>query len=180
MRVDLTNQHDSNSATAVVEVGCGLDGAEGNEPSFTYTINPDGLQIHRMTDNGETVGYQKLSLTELDVICGVGSAAPEEVAALKARLFPNCVEQPEALDQSAVLIPVTLPDGSVDFRPLVENETPTFCLIIKPEKAKDLVTSDPNGDRISIGAVTLDAAVGMFLRAHPSFCYDDIDDHMEV
>lgn len=180
MRVELTNQEDSNSATAVVEVGCGPDGAEWNEPSFTYTINPDGLQIHRMTDNGETAGYQKLSLTELDVICGVGGVSLNEVAAVKARLFPDDVEQPENPDQSAVLVPVVMPGGAVDFRPLAENDTPTYLIIVKPEKAKDLETSDPNGDRIAIGAVTLAEAVGKFLMANPTFSYNDIDDHMEV
>lgn len=180
MRVELTNQHDSNLAKAVVEVGCGLDGAEWNEPSFTYAINADGVEIHRMTDHGETIGHRRLSVTEMDILCGVAWVSMDEVSAFKARLDSDYPEQPAPFDNSAVVVPVVMPDGAVDFRPLAENDTPTYLIIVKPEKAEKLDTSDPNGDRISIGGVTLAEAVGKFLMANPSFSYDDIDDHMEV
>lgn len=80
---------------------------------------------------------------------------------------------------SEILIPITI-DGATEFLPLAQNDTPTYLVIVHVEKAHLLTTSDPNGDRISVGAITLPEAVGKVLMENPQLRYDDILDHMEV
>jgi len=41
-------------------------------------------------------------------------------------------------------------------------------------------TSDPNGDRLTLGASSIKEAVGIALMANPHLSYNDILDHMEV
>lgn len=79
-----------------------------------------------------------------------------------------------------VLVPVVMANGSVDFLPLAERYTPTFLIVVRKAKVGKFETSDPNQDRVSVGAVTVAEAVGKVLMANPSLCYADIVDHMEV
>jgi hypothetical protein len=76
MQITPENQHDSNTAQVTVVVGCGLDGNEGNEPSFSYVINPDGATITRDTDNGQVLGSIKLGLADLNFLCNVSFDPP--------------------------------------------------------------------------------------------------------
>lgn len=76
MQITPKNQQDSNNAEVMVTVGCGLDGAEGNEPSFTYVINPDGVSITRDTDDGQVIGGVDLSVLDLDALCGTPQSEP--------------------------------------------------------------------------------------------------------
>lgn len=80
---------------------------------------------------------------------------------------------------NAVMVPVRTATG-VEFLPLAEDETPTFLVVVKPEKAALLTTSDPNGDRIAVGAATVEGAVGWVLMHNPGLRYEDVLDHMEV
>lgn len=82
--------------------------------------------------------------------------------------------------QEQVLVPVTTADGKVEFLPLAKQDTPTYLIIVKEDKAHLLTTMDPNGDRIAVGGVTLAEAVGEVLMNNPGLTYNDIDDHMEV
>ena len=43
-----------------------------------------------------------------------------------------------------------------------------------------MTTTDPNGDRIAVGGVSLDEAIGQVLRENALLRYEDILDHMEV
>jgi len=79
-----------------------------------------------------------------------------------------------------ILAPVRTAGGATEFLPLVREDTPTFLIIVKEDKAHLLTTMDPNGDRIAVGALTLAEAVGEVLMTNPKLTYDDIDDHMEV
>lgn len=74
MKIEALNQHIPNTAEARVSVGCGLDGDEGNECAFHYTINADGLKIYRETDDGTPVGGLDLNNPDLDCLCGVPTA----------------------------------------------------------------------------------------------------------
>lgn len=185
MKVQLTNQENPNTATAVIEVGCGPDGEEWNEPSLTYTVNADGLEIHRMTDHGENMGHAKLSVGDIQAICQVPYLTQDQIEAAKARIFPgNSYNEGPAAGvpegANSVLVPVRMANGKVEFLPLSERDTPTYCIIVVSEKAAVLDTPDPNGDRVAIGGVTLEEAIGKFLMANPHLSYNDIMDHMEV
>jgi hypothetical protein len=68
--------------------------------------------------------------------------------------------------------------GGVEFLPLDREKTPTWLIVFK--RAKNLTTSDRNGDRVAVGAVSLDEAIGQVLRENPLLRYEDILDHMEV
>lgn len=89
MEIITKNQEDLNKAKAVITVGCGPDGDEGNEPTFTYAITPDGLSITRCTDDGHTIGGVALGLDDLDALCRVGGITRDESTAARARLFPD-------------------------------------------------------------------------------------------
>lgn len=185
MKVQLTHQDHPNTATAIIEVGCGPDGEEWNEPSLTYKVNADGLEIHRMTDHGETMGHAKLSVGDIEAICQVPYLARAEVDAAKARIFPvDSYDEGQAAvvpdEAESVLVPVRMPNGKVEFLPLAEKDTPTYLIVVVSEKAAALETPDPNGDRVAIGGVTLEEAIGKFLMANPHLSYNDIMDHMEV
>lgn len=75
------------------------------------------------------------------------------------------------------MVPVRT-EGGVSFLPLARDETPTWLIVFK--SGRGLTTSDPNGDRVMVGAVTLDEALGMVLKDNPTLRYDDVLDHMEV
>lgn len=77
------------------------------------------------------------------------------------------------------LIPVTV-NGATEFLPLAEDDTPTYLVVFHANKAHLLTTSDPNGDRISVGAVTVAEAVGKVLMENPQLSYADVLDHMEI
>jgi hypothetical protein len=79
---------------------------------------------------------------------------------------------------SVVEVPVTLRTGEIAYLPVAEDETETYLIVVKPDKAYLLTTSDPNEDRIAVGALTLAEALGKVLRDNPKLCYDDILDHM--
>lgn len=85
----------------------------------------------------------------------------------------------DALNEK-IMIPVVMPGGSTEFMQLAVDETPTYLIVVHQDKARLLATSDPNEDRIHVGAVTLAEAVGKVLMANPRLSYDDILDHMEV
>lgn len=76
MKITPKNQDDTNRAQVTVVVGCGLDGNEGNEPSYTYVINPDGVRITRDTDDGQVIGKVELDLDDLGTICEVPLEGP--------------------------------------------------------------------------------------------------------
>lgn len=78
-----------------------------------------------------------------------------------------------------ILIPVTV-NGATEFLPLAGDDTPTYLVVVHADKAHLLTTSDPNGDRIAVGAVTLAEAVGKVLMDNPRLSYADVLDHMEV
>lgn len=80
---------------------------------------------------------------------------------------------------SPTLVPVFL-NGVTEFLPLNERETPTYLVMIEPGKEHLLTTSDPNGDRISVGAINLAEAIGQVLMDNPKLSYEDIADHMEI
>lgn len=69
-------------------------------------------------------------------------------------------------------------EAGVAFLPLARDETPTWLIVFK--SGRGLATDDPNGDRVTVGAVTLDEALGKVLRENPTLCYEDVLDHMEV
>ena len=75
------------------------------------------------------------------------------------------------------VVPVKV-EGGVQFMPLDRSETPTWLIVFKG--AENLTTTDPNGDRIAVGGVSLDEAIGQVLRENPLLRYEDILDHMEV
>lgn len=75
------------------------------------------------------------------------------------------------------VVPV-MTEGGVQFMPLARGETPTWLIVFK--SGENLSTDDPNGDRVLVGAVSLDEAIGQVLRENPLLRYDDILDHMEV
>jgi hypothetical protein len=77
------------------------------------------------------------------------------------------------------LVPVTI-EGKTQFLPLAEPETPTYLIFVNADKVNLLTTSDPNGDRVAVGGVTLAEAVGKVLMENPMLRYEDIADHMEV
>jgi hypothetical protein len=89
MEITTKNQEDLNKAEAVITVGCGLDGDEGNEPTLTYAITPDGLSITRCGEDGQCMGGADLGLNDLHAICRVGWVTPDEALAARARLFPD-------------------------------------------------------------------------------------------
>lgn len=78
------------------------------------------------------------------------------------------------------LVPVRTKHGDVVYLPVADDETPTFLIVVNEDKAAFLETSDPNGDRIAVGAVTIAEAVGKVLMDNPRLSYNDILDHMEV
>jgi hypothetical protein len=75
------------------------------------------------------------------------------------------------------VVPVKV-NGAVEFMPLARDETPTWLIVFKG--GENLTTSDPSGDRVAVGAVSLDEAIGQVLRENPLLRYADILDHMEV
>jgi hypothetical protein len=75
------------------------------------------------------------------------------------------------------VVPVKV-NGGVEFMPLDRTETPTWLIVFKD--AENLTTTDPNGDRVAVGAMSLDEAIGQVLRENPLLRYEDILDHMEV
>lgn len=89
MEIIAKNQEDLNKAQAIITVGCGLDGDEGNEPTFTYSITPDGLSITRCGEEGQCNGGVDLGLDDLHALCRVGWTTPDEALAARARLFPD-------------------------------------------------------------------------------------------
>lgn len=76
MKIIPENQDDTNTAQVTVIVGCGFDGDEGNEPTYAYRINPDGLSITRDTDDGQIIGGVELNLDDLGALCGVPFEEP--------------------------------------------------------------------------------------------------------
>jgi hypothetical protein len=80
---------------------------------------------------------------------------------------------------SEVLIPVTV-NGATQFLPLAEDDTPSYLIVVHADKAHLLTTSDPNGDRITVGATTIAEAVGKVLMENPGLSYGDVLDHMDV
>jgi hypothetical protein len=101
MEIIAKNQEDLNKAKAVITVGCGPDGDEGNEPTFTYAITADGLSINRCTDDGQCMGGVDLGLHDLHALCRVGWLTPDEATAARARLFPDLEAELPANDQLA-------------------------------------------------------------------------------
>lgn len=93
MEIIAQNQEDLNRAKVVVTVGCGLDGDEGNEPTFTYAITPDGVSITRCGEEGQRMGGADLNLDDLSAICRLGWTTPDEATAARARLFPDLEAQ---------------------------------------------------------------------------------------
>jgi hypothetical protein len=85
-----------------------------------------------------------------------------------------------AIDKDAIVVPVILESGAVAFLPLACEQTPTFLVVVHPDKAHLLTTPDPNGDRIMVGAVTIADAIGQVLMDNPGLSYRDVLDHMEV
>lgn len=85
-------------------------------------------------------------------------------------------------DEPDVMIPVTLQDGSTDWLPLAASQTSSWLIVFKRGVVSrcGILTDDPNGDRVCIGAVTLEHALGTLMKTYPALTYDDIVDHMEV
>lgn len=77
-------------------------------------------------------------------------------------------------------VPVKTAEGQVEWLPVADDETSTFQIIVKSEKADLLDTEDPNGDRIYVGALSLEEAVGKVLMENPNLSYNDILDHFEA
>lgn len=78
------------------------------------------------------------------------------------------------------VVPVMTETGKVEFLPIHRDDTPTYLFIVKQDKRHLLTTSDPNGDRVAYGGVTLAEALGQLIINNPGLSYDDVEDHMEV
>jgi len=85
------------------------------------------------------------------------------------------MEELVMVDEEVVSVRVA---GTVQHLPLVRDETPSWLIVFK--SSRNLTTSDANGDRVAVGAVSLDEAIGQVLRSNVRLRYDDILDHMEI
>ena len=83
-------------------------------------------------------------------------------------------------NQATEMVPFMLADGTVEYMPLARDDLPTYLVVARDPALMDIAADDENRDRAYLGAVSVDEAIGMFLRANPRMTYADILDHMEA
>ena len=137
----------------------------------TYCVEFN-TQINTDHPLGDRINIQAVSLQE-----AIGSALMKNPTLSYASVVKHIPAQgdPVSTGDEDVMVPVRVGDIT-EFRALSQRDTPTFQIFF----GCPIETSDPNGDRLAIGAVTIEEAVGCILMQHPVLSYDDIEDHMEV